>query len=284
VLPYLPSSPIRQGYTFRAWYTSATGGTQFTASTTLTGDRTVYAQWDLIPVTPPPNPPVVNVYPPANGNTVINNPPAAPSTTYVTVEPNSDTDTTPTSSVERPVSIGDEQVALGNTESQTWSLFDLIATVLTALLLVVFAIKFFFDRPKKDDEYEELPIDAQQWAAMTGEQRAQYQARRDAEYQAWYDEHERNENRPKSLFVNLPVLLIAVIAVVEALILWFTTQVFDTTMVIVDGFSVLFALILFVQLLAPMVAAIIRNNRNTNKAITAEQRPKPAVEQVGVTL
>jgi uncharacterized repeat protein (TIGR02543 family) len=279
VLPYLPSSPIRQAYTFRGWYTSPTGGAQFTASTTLTGNTTVYAQWDLIPVTPPPNPPIVNVYPPATGGTtVVNN----EGDSYVTIEPESETTTTPE---EEPITIGEEEVARGNTEALTWSLFDLLAMLLTVLLLVAFAIKFFFDRPKKD-EYEELPVDAQQWAAMTDEQRVQFQARRDAEYEAWYAEHEKNENRPKSLFVNLPVLLIAATAVVEALILWFTTQDFGTNMVVVDGYSVLFALILFVQLLAPMVAAILRNNKNANKdqAEQQQQTAKPLGAQEGVTL
>lgn len=45
--------PSRNGYTFDGWYTSASGGTQVTAATTvnLTGNQTLYAHWTKIPVT-----------------------------------------------------------------------------------------------------------------------------------------------------------------------------------------------------------------------------------------
>ncbi|MGB4660070.1 MAG: InlB B-repeat-containing protein [Mobilitalea sp.] len=46
----LPTAPTRPGYTFTAWNTEANGsGTAFTASTTVTTDLTVYAQWTVIP-------------------------------------------------------------------------------------------------------------------------------------------------------------------------------------------------------------------------------------------
>lgn len=43
----LPADPQRTGYTFTGWYTipAQTGGTQFTASTLVTGDIEVYARW-----------------------------------------------------------------------------------------------------------------------------------------------------------------------------------------------------------------------------------------------
>jgi len=42
----LPADPTRTGYTFNGWYTGTGGtGTQFTASTTVTGNITVYAKW-----------------------------------------------------------------------------------------------------------------------------------------------------------------------------------------------------------------------------------------------
>ena len=43
----LPSSPTRAGYTFKGWYTAASGGTKVTASTTVanTSNTTLYAQW-----------------------------------------------------------------------------------------------------------------------------------------------------------------------------------------------------------------------------------------------
>ena len=42
----LPAEPTRTGWTFTGWNTAADGsGTTFTGSTTITGSRTVYAQW-----------------------------------------------------------------------------------------------------------------------------------------------------------------------------------------------------------------------------------------------
>ena len=42
-----PANPTRTGYTFKGWYTAASGGTQVTSSTTVTAtsDHTIYAQW-----------------------------------------------------------------------------------------------------------------------------------------------------------------------------------------------------------------------------------------------
>jgi uncharacterized repeat protein (TIGR02543 family) len=43
----MPSAPTKDGYAFGGWYTSTGGGgTQFTASTQVTGDITVYATWN----------------------------------------------------------------------------------------------------------------------------------------------------------------------------------------------------------------------------------------------
>jgi uncharacterized repeat protein (TIGR02543 family) len=278
-LPYLPASPIRDGYTFRYWSTSSGGGTQFTSDTTITSDITLYAIWTQNPVTPPPT-----VTPPPS--VIVNNPPATVGGgTTVVVEPPASSSTiaeatTPQDSGEE---IGDTTPPLANNEPAVgWALFDLLATIMALILLVVFFIKFFFDRPR-DEEYEEEPIDAQLWEAMTPDQRAQYQARREAEYQTWQADQQRKANRQKALYVNAPVVLIVGVAFVEALIMLFTTQDFELNMSIVGSYSVVFALILFVQLLTPMVAAIIRNNRRENQ--NQKMGPaQPAAEDGGVTL
>ena len=41
----LPSAPNRSGYTFQGWYTSSSGGTQFTTNSTVTSNITLYARW-----------------------------------------------------------------------------------------------------------------------------------------------------------------------------------------------------------------------------------------------
>ena len=47
----LPTPPTKTGYTFAGWYTAPSGGgTEFTASTTVTANITVYAYWSLNPV------------------------------------------------------------------------------------------------------------------------------------------------------------------------------------------------------------------------------------------
>jgi uncharacterized repeat protein (TIGR02543 family) len=280
-LPYLPVAPIRDGYTFRYWSTSPAGGSQFTADTTLTGDITLYALWTAIPVTPPPTPQ-------APPTVIVNNPPAVGGgITNVTVQPGSETENTTLPDTSAPLSSSEELTdttpPLANNEPAVgWALFDLLATILALILLVVFFIKFFFDRPR-DEEYEEEPIDSQLWEAMTPEQRAQYQARREVEYQTWLADRQHKANRQKSLYVNAPVVLIVGVALVEALIVLFTTQHFELNMSIVDDYSVIFALIIFVQLLTPMVAAIIRNTHreNQNQKTGSAQ---PATEDGGITL
>lgn len=39
--------PSREGYTFDGWYTAKTGGTRVDATTVISGDTTLYAQWSL---------------------------------------------------------------------------------------------------------------------------------------------------------------------------------------------------------------------------------------------
>jgi hypothetical protein len=131
-------------------------------------------------------------------------------------------------------------------------------TILAALLLAMLTFKFFFSRAQKR-EYEEEPIDAQVWTAMSQEQRAQYQARREADYQAWLDSSSIDENRPRALHVNVLVLLIVAAAFIEALIVLLSTQDFGLAMTFVDKYSVIFVTAVFVQVLAPLVAATIRN-------------------------
>lgn len=43
--------PTRAGYEFKGWFTSASGGTQVTATTKITGNLTVYAHWEAIEYT-----------------------------------------------------------------------------------------------------------------------------------------------------------------------------------------------------------------------------------------
>jgi uncharacterized repeat protein (TIGR02543 family) len=45
----LPTAPEKTGYTFGGWFTEVNGGgTEFTSSTVVTGDITVYAEWHYV--------------------------------------------------------------------------------------------------------------------------------------------------------------------------------------------------------------------------------------------
>jgi hypothetical protein len=189
------------------------------------------------------------------------------------------------------VTAPDEETPLGDIPETTptgsneplegWSLFNLLATIVALLLLVFFFIKFFLNRIRLE-EYEEEPVDSQLWAAMSPEQRAQYKARREADYQTWLADRQRHANRPRALLVNVPVLLIAAVAFVEALIVLFVTQDFSLNMILVDNYSVIFALIVFVQFLTPMVAGIIRNSRRENQL--QQTTPQATSESGDITL
>jgi uncharacterized repeat protein (TIGR02543 family) len=42
----LPTAPAKSGYTFGGWFTATNGGgTQYTATSTVTGNITLYAKW-----------------------------------------------------------------------------------------------------------------------------------------------------------------------------------------------------------------------------------------------
>jgi uncharacterized repeat protein (TIGR02543 family) len=293
-LPYLPSSPIRDGYVFLHWATTSGGGEQFTSSTPIDDNITVYAQWRFIPVPDEPDPvdpPVVNIYPPAitvNPPDVTVNP-GGGGTTYVTVTP--EVAAAPEgAAVEQPAPTEGTTITPDDTpltvapptpEPTFWSLFNLIAAILSLLLLLVFVVKLFFDRPK-NEEYEEEAVDSEFIAVMTPDQREQYQKRREADYRAWLADQEKENKKQKALFVNLPVLLVAGLAFVEMVILLLMTQDFYGAMQLVDNFSVIFALVLFVQLVTPMVAAVIYNNNKEKRA--ARYRQQANVLDSNVTL
>lgn len=58
----LPVAPVKTGYTFGGWYTAVNGGgTQFTKTTPVTADITVYAKWTVTPDTTAPSVTAFNI-------------------------------------------------------------------------------------------------------------------------------------------------------------------------------------------------------------------------------
>jgi uncharacterized repeat protein (TIGR02543 family) len=47
LLKTFPSNPSRTGYTFTGWYTATSAGTEFTATTKVTANDTVFARWSI---------------------------------------------------------------------------------------------------------------------------------------------------------------------------------------------------------------------------------------------
>ncbi|MCL2631808.1 MAG: DUF5011 domain-containing protein [Coriobacteriia bacterium] len=233
-LSYLPSSPVRAGYSFRYWSLYPQGEAQFTPDFKLTGDITVYAQWDQNPAPPappePPAPPVINVYPPPSPPPIVNVYPGG--TTNIT---NNQPPTEVLVTIETTTSSGTEidnpEVPLISVRAEPhWALFNVGVVVFSLLLVLVFTLRFIADMRAtyEDEDSYELP-------------------------------------RDKSFYVNAPVLLIIAAAFVEGLIVLLLTSDFSARMLLTDQYSIPLSLIVFVQLLTPAVAATLRNNSNYAK-------------------
>jgi len=265
-LPYLPSSPVREGYTFQGWMTADQA--PFGAGTKIDGETTVYAKWQANPVQPTPEPPKGDTYiyvnqPPVYVTTgssrpVIN---VAATPSYEPVpEPE-----TPEKEI-TPVEINPPLNPLGGggiPAAGGWSLFNVLAMILSALLLLIFFVKFFTDRNDKEEEYKEKPIDQSKWLAMTPEQRTALLALREQERADWNSSH--SSAKPKSTYVNLPVLAIVAFVFIEGLVILLATQNFFGSMELIDTWTLPLSAVILVQLIVPMVAAMVRN-RNRSAA------------------
>jgi len=266
-LSYLPSSPLRSGYNFLYWSTSPSGGAAFTTSTEVTSNMSVYAQWEQIPPNEPPiinvYPPNVNVYPPnvnvttPPANVTVNVPPSPASPTYINIEV-PEQQKTPTVDIPDTTTPKDP-----GTSINTWSLFNVCATILALLLTLFFLIRYFIDR-KKPEEYEEETIDWNEVATMSPERQAALMARREEQKQAFYEEQEAKQNKEKAFYVNAAVLLIVAAAFVESLIILLTTSNFYAKMVVTDVYSIPLSLIVLLQLITPMVAAMLKKRNQSN--------------------
>ncbi|MCL1879536.1 MAG: DUF5011 domain-containing protein [Actinomycetia bacterium] len=132
--------------------------------------------------------------------------------------------------------IGDPLTPTANSDGH-WSIYNLCAAVLALLLLVAFLIMFILGRRK----------------ASQGAQ---------------------DSNRQTNYHVSGPVLLIAAAAFIEVLIVLLSTQDFTAQRVVFDVFSAVVTLAVLVQLLAPVIGALLLRRKRE------EERPAEPTGQV----
>jgi len=226
-LAYMPQAPSRDGYRYRGWNTMADGtGDAFTTNTRVYQNITVYAQWEAeaAPVQPPQT---IIVNPPAvnvtapGGTTVIEVP--IPTATIAA-------DDTPTSDYVPGMDYYDVWE-----DTSHWTLLNVLLSVLSLALLAGYFVHYFAHRRRQDEDEQQRLEDI-----LAG--RVPYQKARD-----W--------------LVSLPVLLVALIGLLEAIVLLAATQDFRASMWIIDRYTVWFAILDFTVLGAPLVAAAIDNRR-----------------------
>jgi hypothetical protein len=307
-LAYLPSEPVRAGYDFLHWATEPGTGvlelaeptlaaaTQFSASTPVTSDVTVYAQWAKSADTPtaPNNPSTPNSpttpstpnNPPAASNTPAPATPSNPPTTRIpsyVPSPQSQDDADVAAEDEADIEIvldeeepaadpEDEKLAfvpiaediggenpLVAEQQPPWALFNVVAVVLSGLLALVTAGGLFRDRGRKDPKYREDPIDPASWASMSAEQRVALMVRREKDRKSWLDRQERKVSKDKATYVNAPVMLVSTVAFVEGLAILLNTQNFSGPLAIADGYSIPLALLVLAQIATPVIAALLKN-------------------------
>jgi uncharacterized repeat protein (TIGR02543 family) len=277
-LPFMPQDPTRDGYRFVSWNTARDGsGSYFSAQTPINGDMTLYAQWRALPTPPPPPappappaPPVVNVYPAGGSPTYVSltTPPAETVDQNTVTDPSSSSTTgggavTPVTPISVP--------AAAPQPSKSWSLIDLIFTILGVLLLMCYTTKFFFDRR---DEQEKLREAQEAQAASEEAQAAEAPNKVPGAPVApsrvpgapgvpgtpgapsWME-----PARQKLMQMTLPALLVSAAAVIESIAVLLLTQDFTSQMVLFDECTILFTLLLFVMLICPLVAAIRHSQR-----------------------
>jgi hypothetical protein len=160
---------------------------------------------------------------------------------------------------EKPATKIEEPETPTTPDEKGWSLLNLIAVLLSLLMLSVFGGKYLLDRTRAKAERNPL-AGTQAWADMTRNQRAGYLLRHNAERQAT-----QVANAGGLFRVNQPVLAINIFALFDAALVLFTTQNFGSGMAVADNYTIVFVLILLVQFLTPIVATLIHNYLSDNQ-------------------
>ena len=224
------AAPMRDGYVFDYW-----DGPNFQPGDkyTVTGDYVFTAQWRQETPTPTPTPtpgpapgPGPAPAPVPDAAAAGGAAPAAPAAQNRAVGP----EVVPDDDTPLVEEIDDEGNPLsGNVGS--WSLFDLICTILTALLAIIMLIGVF-GRKRQDDEEDE-------------EQQQQQSA-----YVAYYQgEGEQEDEQGETVKRRRALRIASIIPAIVAIVLFILTQDLTQPMVIFDWWSIAFAIITIVNII-----------------------------------
>ncbi|MCL2631568.1 MAG: InlB B-repeat-containing protein [Coriobacteriia bacterium] len=222
-IPYLPSTPVRNGYTFLYWATSISGGTHFTAEYIVTGNMVVYAQWKVVEAPKPPTPP---------GPVIVN-----PPTTVIVVPPV----VTPAEPDDLPV-VGSVVVTPAPVVISTepgWALFNLLSVVLSGLLFVYILVLFMVGRKGRRRDSGDTQDTAP--SAQTDNDFASSKRYRQA---------------------SILKILASAVLFAEGLLVLLTTQDFSLPMQMIDRYSLIMALLLVAQACIWAVSVLLRRRSN----------------------
>ncbi|HBT95340.1 MAG TPA: hypothetical protein DEB24_04265 [Coriobacteriia bacterium] len=232
----MPDVPMRVGYTFTGWNTKPDGtGDVLTASDVIRENTYVYAQWSAVPAAPvpntptTPNAPVVNVYPPevtvagggAAGTVVITEEAPQQSDEPQTQDPYV-VDVPAQSAIQVEPTPTPTTAAAETITTTSWSVVNVIAALLSALLLALPIVRLAFDRRP---------------TALGAGLTTSYGNR--------------------ALIVDISAIAISGIIFVSLATTFFLTQDFSGSMVVTDSLTPLLIFGIFIQLVMPLFATLI---------------------------
>ncbi|MDL2324650.1 InlB B-repeat-containing protein [Ruminococcaceae bacterium OttesenSCG-928-A16] len=154
----------REGYTFGGWATTPDGTLPITSYPILNNNVIVYAIWVPVPVSStPPASSTPTVTPPASSSPASSRP-RPPAVVVVpsssSSAPASSSSSAPSSSAPAPVvssapTISTPQVPQAGITGASWSLFNLIVTILSVLFALVLLIRTLGGKKQQDEELDE---------------------------------------------------------------------------------------------------------------------------------
>jgi len=180
----------------------------------------------------------------------------------------------------------DDTTPLASVEG-SWSLFDLLATLLMLIVAIVLAIGAIGRKRKGDEEEDEEENAAESEAAAASDvsqdqapatEPASVTAYAATEEQAEADEEEDED--PQVVKRHRVKRLVAIILAILAVVLLLLTQDFTQPMTWFDQWTIVFAIMLLVQLVVALLAR--KKKRDDEQEDEQEEEPQPATDAAAV--